>query len=258
MQHFVKYHGAGNDFVMIDNRDGQFCKDVAYVHALCHRRTGIGADGLITIEQSHENGIDFVMHYFNSDGKEGSMCGNGGRCAVAFAKELNIIGQSTTFKGIDGIHQAEILSHNGLETIVKLQMTDVLDIKTYEDGYFLNTGSPHFVKFVSNIQQFPVYEEGNLLRHDARFTGGTNVDFVETFADYIFVRTFERGVEDETLSCGTGVTASALVYALHNNTEHVNIHTLGGEFQVYLQKVENKFTRIFLQGPTHRSFQGIL
>ena len=257
MQEFYKYHGAGNDFVLIDNRTKSFIIDSEQIKAICDRRLGVGADGLILLHSSDLQGVDFEMQYFNSDGFEGSMCGNGGRCIVAFAKQLQIIDNQTTFLGIDGLHTAEIISSEGNKSEISLQMTDVQEIKCFDDGYFLDTGSPHFVKFVDNVCTINVLEEGKKIRYDSRFEHGTNVNFVEIQGkNTIFVRTFERGVEDETLSCGTGVTASALVFAsLNPELQDVIIKTLGGKFSVNFNR-NNKFSHIFLQGETCFVFKG--
>ncbi len=258
MHPFFKYHGAGNDFVMIDNRDNSFCTDESYIHLLCNRRLGIGSDGLITINNSNEIGIDFQMQYFNADGKEGSMCGNGGRCAVWFAHQLGMIKQNTTFRGIDGIHSAQIISSQGKNAVIALQMIDVENITPYQQGYFLNTGSPHVVMFVEDVINYDVIFHGNKIRYDNFFTNGTNVNFVQINKDNsVFVRTFERGVEDETLSCGTGVTASALVVAMLKNIDNqIALKTRGGDFVVRFSKNKNNFNSIFLQGPVCEVFEG--
>jgi diaminopimelate epimerase len=174
---------------------------------MCHRRFGIGADGLICIHSGTVD-YDFEIKYYNSDGFEGSLCGNGSRCAVDFAYKLGICSSKTHFLAFDGIHSGEILSHNR----VSVSMQNVSQIVTYNDGWFLDTGSPHFVTFVSDIQNFNVNEFGKKLRYDPRFMNGTNVNFIEKLQDLLYVRTYERGVEDETLSCGTGVTAAAIVF----------------------------------------------
>ena len=258
MQEFYKYHGAGNDFVLIDNRKKTFHIDNEHIKHICNRRLGIGADGLILLHSSDCQGIDFEMQYFNSDGFEGSMCGNGGRCAVAFAKKLQLIDNQATFLGIDGKHTAEIISSEGNTSEISLQMKDVCEIRVFEDGYFLDTGSPHFVTFVDNLDDINIVEEGKTIRYDARFEGGTNVNFVEIQDKHtLFVRTFERGVEDETLSCGTGVTASAVIFAkLNSDLQNVTIKTRGGKFYVKFNRNEDTFSQIFLQGETCFVFNG--
>jgi len=248
---FYKYQGTGNDFVMIDNRDLKFPKDKKIIEKLCDRRFGIGADGLILLENDEK--YDFKMVYYNSDGGESTMCGNGGRCLVAFAFFLDIFENKCTFIATDGEHEAEI--HNG---IVKLKMIDVDAINNDGDNSVLNTGSPHYVKYVEDIANFNVFAEGNSIRNSENYReNGINVNFVEHISDEeIFVRTYERGVEDETFSCGTGVTASALTFLQKGNLTSIKVKTLGGDLKVYAEKNGNSFREIWLEGPAKQVFKG--
>lgn len=252
---FYKYQGTGNDFILVDNRDRSFTLTEEQIAFLCHRRFGIGADGLMLLEL--EPGFDFKMVYFNSDGKQSSMCGNGGRCITAFAHFLGLTAKKCRFIAIDGPHEATILD-NGK---VSLKMADVKDVEASDDFYYLNTGSPHYVKTVNDIEHFDVVGEGKKIRYNDRFAAeGTNVNFIEKKDDAIFVRTYERGVEDETYSCGTGVTAAALVAGLEGMLDTKNscrIRTLGGELEVKFEKVlDRNFYNIWLQGPAVQVFQG--
>lgn len=252
---FFKYQGAGNDFVLIDNRHGEIELSTEQISYLCNRRFGIGADGLILLEL--EPGVDFKMVYFNSDGNQSSMCGNGGRCIVAFARYLKLIENKTRFLAIDGIHEAIVEN----DETISLKMQDVQHLEVGEDFYFLNTGSPHYVKLVSNIEELDVVEEGKKIRNSERFIEeGTNVNFIEKKDEQLFVRTYERGVEDETLSCGTGVTASALVAAYNNMSNSKNkclIKTLGGNLEVNFEKVlDYNFYNIWLKGPAISVYKG--
>ena len=257
--HFYKYQGTGNDFIMIDNRTNTFPKsDVKHINMLCDRRFGIGADGLILLEFSDKN--DFTMVYFNADGNEGSMCGNGGRCIVAFAKQLNIINNETTFKAIDGLHYASINNNNN--NSVSLQMIDVTTINVSENHLFLDTGSPHHVSFNNSIANINVKELGAKIRYGAPyFNEGTNVNFVEQISEDSFkVRTYERGVEDETLACGTGVTAIAIAANKTNktNSNSIKVDVLGGKLEVSFKRNGNSYTNVFLKGPAQFVFEGII
>ena len=251
--HFYKYQGTGNDFVMIDNRNFQFPKNLKIIEKLCHRRFGIGSDGLILLENSEDEKVDFKMVYYNSDGKESTMCGNGGRCIVAFAHFLDIFEEKCVFDAIDGLHEAEIQKAN-----VKLKMTDVDSIKKDGSDFVLNTGSPHFVMYVEDLETFEVYQRGYEIRNSASYgLEGINVNFVETSSDNeIFVRTYERGVEDETYSCGTGATAAALTYLQKHNEDSVKIKVLGGNLKVYAEKDGNRFKNIWLEGLAEQVFKG--
>jgi diaminopimelate epimerase len=255
-QEFFKYQGAGNDFVIIDNRDKRFdASNEVLIESLCHRRFGIGADGLILLENAE--GYDFRMIYFNSDGREASMCGNGGRCIVAFAKKLGMIGSKTLFIASDGPHEA-FIDESGL---VDLHMTDVDKITQYVDGYFLNTGVPHLVHFVDDLHVVDVNIEGRQLRYDARFQPeGTNVNFVKMEGDHLTVYTYERGVEAETLACGTGITASALSAAFKTQKDkgEFNITAKGGDLKVNFEKQNGHFTNIWLKGPAEQVYTGVV
>lgn len=251
---FYKYQGTGNDFVMVDNRDLQFQKNGELISKLCDRRFGIGGDGLILLENDSENSdVDFKMVYYNSDGNESTMCGNGGRCLVAFAHFLDIFEEKCTFNAIDGLHEAEI--HNG---IVKLKMIDVNHIGKDGDATIMNTGSPHYVKYVEDLEDFEVYQRGYEIRNSSTYGfEGINVNFVEKISnDELFVRTYERGVEDETYSCGTGVTAAALTYLQNNDKDSVKIKVLGGNLKVYAEKDGENFNNIWLEGPAKQVFKG--
>ncbi len=249
--YFHKYQGTGNDFVMIDNRSNHFRKSQEWIAHLCHRRFGIGADGLILIENA-EN-YDFRMIYYNANGLEGSMCGNGGRCAVAFAKSLGIFEKETTFLAVDGEHFAKIEGD-----LVHLQMKEVDKIEQNPNYFFLDTGSPHYVEFVKNLTNYDVFGKGQAIRYNERFKEkGTNVNFVEILDENTLqVRTYERGVEDETYSCGTGVTASVLAYSLQMPKSPIRVKVLGGELQISYQKEGDLYKNIFLIGTAQKVFEG--
>lgn len=248
---FYKYQGTGNDFVMVDNRKNIFPKQQKIIEQLCDRRFGIGGDGLILIEQDSET--DFRMVYYNSDGNESTMCGNGGRCIVAFANFLDVFQNRCTFNAIDGLHEAEIK-----EGIVKLKMIDVQDIKKDAEAWVMNTGSPHYVTFSEDIEHLNVYKEGFRIRNSENYKQeGINVNFVEPISeDELFVRTYERGVEDETFSCGTGATASALSYMMQRDKASIDIKVLGGNLRIYAEKTESGFKNIWLEGPAQQVFKG--
>ncbi len=254
-QIFYKYQATGNDFVMIDNRQNDFNgSNQALIRKLCDRRFGIGADGLILI--SNDPLVDFNMRYFNADGKEASMCGNGGRCAVAFARYLNIFqGEHVTFLAVDGEHEAYLSAE-----VVKLKMIDVSKTEEIKEGIFMETGSPHYVEFCSDIDQINVFEEGTKIRNSDIFgPGGTNVNFVEYKDEIVHIRTFERGVENETLSCGTGSVAAALAVSLkyRNDKKAYPLKAPGGNLVVsFEQKPDGSFRNIWLEGPASHVFEG--
>lgn len=252
---FYKYQGTGNDFVMIDNRKGQFPKeDTELVAKICDRRFGVGADGLILLENDAET--DFRMVYFNADGKEGSMCGNGGRCIVAFANFLDVIEEETVFIAVDGLHKATIVGD-----VVSLKMLDVSEIKEKSNALFMDTGSPHHIQLVNGLKSFNVAKEGARIRYGIYGEKGSNVNFVETNVDGGFsIRTYERGVEDETLSCGTGVTAVALgMYHLGNTKEKtVAVKALGGNLEVSFKEDHGAYSNIYLKGEAKQVFKGEL
>jgi len=254
---FYKYQGTGNDFIMIDNRTNIFSKnDTKLVSFMCDRRFGIGADGLILLE--NDPNTDFRMVYYNSDGNESTMCGNGGRCIVAFAKFLDIIDSEADFMAIDGHHRATI-AEDGL---VSLQMKDVNMVTVYEDYVFLDTGSPHHVEVVQDLATMDVKKNGSAVRYSGMYGDkGTNVNFVsQTETDKFSVRTYERGVEDETLSCGTGVTAVAIAMRVLGKTDAdiVKLTTPGGELEVSFLPDGKHFTEIYLTGPATFVFKGKL
>lgn len=252
---FDKYQGTGNDFILIDNRDSSIKLSVSQIAFLCDRRFGIGADGLMLLENIE--GYDFRMVYYNADGNESTMCGNGGRCIVAFAKKLGVVGNNASFIAIDGAHTATV---NEDDTI-SLQMQNVEDV-LYADGYTeLNTGSPHYVVFVDDVNATDVFNTGRKIRNSERYQPkGINVNFVQRLADGIHVRTYERGVEDETYSCGTGVTAAAIA-ASKNAIGYIctNIKTPGGKLQVsFNKKDENHITDVVLSGPATYVYSGMI
>ncbi len=254
---FYKYQGTGNDFVMIDNRSGFFPKgNVQLVARLCDRRFGIGADGLILLENDSET--DFKMVYYNSDGNPSSMCGNGGRCLVAFAKDLNVIENNCTFIATDGLHHASVAN----DGIVSLQMIDVADIKKEADYTFMNTGSPHHVQMVEDLEHYNVKENGAALRYGSLYgAAGSNINFVKKINEDTFsLRTYERGVEDETLACGTGATAVAIAMnaAGQTNASSINLNVEGGKLAVSFDKMGDVFTNVFLIGPAKFVFKGVI
>ncbi len=247
---FFKYEGTGNDFIMVDNRNRIFPLESSLIARLCDRRFGIGADGLILLQE--EEGFDFRMVYFNSDGRESTFCGNGGRCVAAFARQLNLVKDSARFVARDGEHLA-VFSEN----LVRLKMMNTGLPREEKNGFSLFTGSPHFVCFVPDAAQADVFLEGRRIRQSFG-EEGINVNFVEKKADRLLVRTYERGVEDETYSCGTGVTAAALISSLDGYSSPVLLETKGGELRVDFIKKDEGFTDVHLQGPARLVFSGII
>jgi diaminopimelate epimerase len=250
---FYKYQGTGNDFVIMDNRDGQITLNTEQVKHICDRRFGIGADGLMLLNT--REGYDFEMIYYNADGRESSMCGNGGRCLTRFAYDMGIHKSTYHFLAVDGLHESSFGEHGW----VNLKMGDVDSIKNYHGDFLLDTGSPHYVKNVPDVKKIDVYAQGKEIRYSKDFEAeGINVNFVETQSQRIVVRTYERGVEDETYSCGTGVTASALVFAHNENGfNRIEVQTKGGHLAVEFDKTgEQSFRDIWLCGPAVFVFKG--
>lgn len=254
---FYKYQGTGNDFVILDNRENEYpLLTTKQIRQICDRRFGIGADGLMLLGK--KEGYDFEMAYYNSDGNVSTMCGNGGRCLVKFAYHRGIVKSSYHFIAIDGAHLAEIDSHG----TVRLKMQNVSTVEYHNSYAVINTGSPHFVKFDTEVKDIDVKSTGQEIRYSKAFApDGINVDFVESInEDTIFVRTYERGVEDETLSCGTGVTAAALLSAHNENGfNEVIVKTAGGRLSVEYDKIDDQhFENIWLCGPAEFVFKGVI
>ncbi|MDQ6756652.1 MAG: diaminopimelate epimerase [Bacteroidota bacterium] len=252
---FYKYQGTGNDFILLDNRTNQYNElTQPQISSICNRHFGIGGDGLMLL--NNKEGFDFEMKYYNADGKEGSMCGNGARCIVKFAESLGMRKNNYHFSAVDGVHQAEI----DLKGFVRLKMSDVNNVEVHSNYFILNTGSPHYVKYIRDIMKMDVKSSGRIIRYSTAFEkDGINVNFIETMDDdKIYVRTYERGVEDETLSCGTGVTASALIAAHNDNGfNRVDVKTPGGNLNVEFDKIsDTSFENIWLNGPAEFVFKG--
>ena len=251
---FTKYEGNGNDFIIIDDRKEEFSEDnVLMISKLCDRKFGIGADGLILLRKHKV--YDFQMIYFNSDGNESSMCGNGGRCLVSFALQLDIDIKTNSFLAIDGVHKFKVVDNE-----IYLKMNDVKDI-VVKNGYnFLNTGSPHVVQIVENVDEINVYEQGKKIRRQFQEMNGVNVNFVSFNNDIIKCRTFERGVENETLSCGTGVVAVALyIFKKKKISDNkIIVSTKGGSLSVSFKNDGNSFREIWLKGDINKIFDGLI
>lgn len=253
---FYKYQGTGNDFVIVDNFQGNVDLSNEQIAHICDRKFGIGADGLMLLEKS--NKYDFEMNYYNADGNLGSMCGNGGRCIVKFAYDINLIDEHAMFLAVDGVHEARI----DKEGIVSLEMNDVdalikIDNSTCE----LNTGSPHYVSFVNDVSAMDVFKSGREIRYNDSYSkDGINVNFVAIDGEHLKIRTYERGVENETLSCGTGITAAAI--AAFNlgliKSKLVTVKAMGGNLTVAFESNENKFTNVVLSGPANKAFEGTI
>ncbi len=251
---FYKYQGTGNDFILFDNRTNIYDLSKKQIEFICDRRFGIGADGIMLLNL--KEGFDFEMKYYNANGAEGSMCGNGGRCMVRFAAKMGIHKSKYHFIAADGEHKA----HIDMNDEVRLKMKDVNYVEVHSNHFILNTGSPHYVKHIRDVMAMDVKTGGRMIRYSKDFEKeGINVNFVETLNDdKIYVRTYERGVEDETLSCGTGVTASALVSAHNDNGfNRVDVKTPGGILSVeFDKKDDNHFENIWLNGPADFVFKG--
>lgn len=249
---FSKYHGTGNDFIMIDNRELGLTLTQQQISELCNRRFGIGADGLILVEVENET---VKMVYYNSDGAPSSMCGNGGRCFVTFCQQLEVLSDAGEFLAVDGMHPFKMQ-----DELVSLQMSNVISIESLDDAVYLDTGSPHYVKLVDDVLDFDLIPEAHKIRYNNRFSEeGTNVNFVELMDGIVHIRTYERGVEDETLSCGTGATAVAI--AMHHqgiaDETTVPIKVLGGKLSISFKPEGNgKYSNVWLTGPTTLVFDG--
>lgn len=253
---FSKFHGAGNDFIMINAIKNEIVLSEELIFKMCDRRTGIGADGLIIL--MHSDNHDFRMRYYNCDGKESTFCGNGGRCIAAFAHQQGIIKNEATYEAIDGIHKAKVTEISSNEYLVELTMRDILSYKLDDDSLLIDTGSPHYVKKVMNLEDFDVNAEGARIRYDKNIsTDGVNVDFLVNDNGNIRIRTYERGVENETLACGTGVTASAMAASLWYGGNDIDIYTQIAKLNVRFDKDENTFKNVVLTGPAAHVFDGM-
>ncbi len=252
---FRKYQGTGNDFVIIDNRNGLYDGlTVSQISYLCNRRMGIGADGLMLLEKAE--GYDFRMVYHNADGHEGSMCGNGGRCLVQFANDMGISKSDYLFIAVDGPHEAKIDS-NGL---IHLKMKDISDMQLNGNDCVLNTGSPHYVRFVDDLEKLDAYHEGRKIRYNDTYAeAGINVNFVLRLSNGIKIRTYERGVEDETLSCGTGATAAAFASSILMGSQEIAVGVAGGQLSIQFNRTsETTADNVWLIGPAEFVFEGII
>lgn len=253
---FSKFHGAGNDFIMINAIKNEIVLSEELIFKMCDRRTGIGADGLIIL--MHSDNHDFRMRYYNCDGKESTFCGNGGRCIAAFAHQQGIIKKEATYEAVDGIHKAKVTETSPNEYLVELTMRDILSYKLDENSLLIDTGSPHYVKKVVNLDSMDVNAEGTKIRYDKDIsTDGVNVDFLLNDNGNIHIRTYERGVENETLACGTGVTASAMAASLWYGGNDIDIYTQIAKLNVRFDKDNNTFKNVVLTGPAAHVFDGM-
>ncbi len=251
---FYKYQGTGNDFIMIDDRDETFDRnDTTLVNKLCDRRFGIGGDGLILLRS--KEGYDFEMIYYNSDGSESSMCGNGGRCIIRFAHDLGLIKNRCSFLAVDGPHEGIIQ-----DGVIHLKMKDVDEVWKNKSDYVLNTGSPHYVIFAKGVKEMEIMDPAKEIRYNSTYEhDGINVNFAQPLdGDHLIVRTYERGVEDETYSCGTGVVAASIAHYMQTGGQYNNIKVdvKGGKLRVTFGVSNEKFTNIYLIGPAEKVFEG--
>lgn len=255
---FYKYEATGNDFILFDNRNNLLNETMqAFFSAICDRRFGIGADGVMLLQNHPE--FDFEMVYLNADGKPGSLCGNGSRCMIRFATKMGIVKKSYCFLASDGAHKAVVD-----EKFISLQMKDISELKIHDDAFEMNTGSPHYIRFINNVSEIDVKKEGRRIRNSEAYSQkGINVNFAEEKDNSIYLRTYERGVEDETFSCGTGVTAAALTYSVLKNFPNGNytieVNVLGGKLIVEFEKYhQHEFKNIWLKGPANFVFEGTI
>ncbi len=255
---FVKYQGAGNDFILFNGKTISELKG-STIKNICDQHFGIGADGLIVLKECPT--ADYEMAYYNADGNLGSMCGNGARCAAVFAFDQQIVDSNImNFKASDGMHTA-IVFPDGL---VKVSMTDVRSWTFSGDDFIIDTGSPHYIKQVVGLDELDVKTEGKKIRNNNEFKEhGINVNFVEEKNNQLFMRTYERGVEDETLACGTGTVAVAICSRIKNcNPIHgkfeVPVNALGGNLKVIGEFAEGIFRNIYLIGPAQKVFEGTI
>lgn len=257
---FEKYEGVGNDFIIVDNRDAVFDPTPEAVSSLCNRRFGIGADGMMLLERDPE--YDFRMRYFNSDGPEATMCGNGGRCIALFALRAGVAGTVMTFSAVDGVHRGEVLSCSGARGVVALSMSDSSHIEEFAGGYFIDTGSPHYVVFVEDADAVDVFAEGRRMRRMDEFIrrGGANINFVQVLpGGALKIRTYERGVEDETLACGTGAVAAAAIasHVRFPGRDTFELKAAGGRLGVSFRPDGGIFRNVVLTGPARCVFTGV-